>query len=110
MRWRISSSWGWAVASSTAWWVPGAAPNQARASNSARRDLPLFWPPRISSLRTGSKDLAASTILAAPIHHDAVQLRHPIGQRRRAGLQDVSGLDLKQLAVPHRVHVLPARP
>jgi hypothetical protein len=43
-------------------------------------------------------------MLLAPIHHDAVQLLHAIGQRGRAGLQDVGRFDLEQLTVLDRIH------
>src|SRR2546427_9459413 len=55
MRSRISSSQGWPVAISAA--SRSRAPSsQARASNSARRDLPLFWPPRMSWLRASRSE------------------------------------------------------
>jgi hypothetical protein len=41
-------------------------------------------------------------------HEDPVQLLQPVGQRRRAGLQDVAGLDLVQFAVAHRGHRRPS--
>jgi len=39
-----------------------------------------------------------------------VHAPHAVGERRRAGLQDVGGLDLVQRAVAHRGHVQPAGP
>ena len=51
--------------------------------HNAARDLPLRWPPKISSLRA-----MVSCMVLAPIHDDAVQLLNAIGQRCRARLQN----------------------
>src|SRR6185312_13199684 len=105
MRSAISASPARAVAMKTAR-CPADCASPADANASARRDLPLRCPPRISSLRAS---VNGSTMLCTPRHDDAVQVRHAVAEGRRAGLQDVGGLDLEQLAVPHRAHVLPAR-
>src|SRR6185369_747164 len=89
----------------TARWS-GDCASQAAASASARAVLPLFWPPRINSLRA----TRSSAMGCAPLHHDPVQLFDAVGQCRGAGLQDIGGLDLEQLPVLHRLHVLPTGP
>src|SRR5450830_669885 len=48
-----------------------------------------------------------SCMQTTPVQDDAVQLRHAVSQSGRAGLQDVSGFDFKQLLVFDRVDVLP---
>src|SRR5688500_3662191 len=105
MRSRISSSHACAVAMYTARCC-GDCASQAAASDSARAVLPLFWPPRINSLRATRR----SAMVFAPLGDDAMQLVDAIGQGRRPGLQDVGGLDLEQLTILHRIDALPTRP
>src|SRR5207302_3163896 len=46
----------------------------------------------------------------SPAGKDGVNAAHAVGERRRAGLQDLGGLDLVQLAVAHGRYGVPARP
>src|SRR5687768_9741875 len=43
-----------------------------------------------------------------PTLHDPLQLRDAFGQRGRTRLQDVGGLDLVDVAIPHRRHLIPS--
>src|SRR5882672_3744205 len=46
----------------------------------------------------------------SPVGEDGVNAAHAVGERGGAGLQDLGGLDLVQLAVAHGRHGVPARP
>src|SRR3954451_7931195 len=76
------------------------------ARSSARRVLPLFWPPKINSLRA----TRSSGMTIRPVRDDAMQLLHAVRECRRTGLQDVGGFDLEQLLLVDGGHRVPTRP
>ena len=64
--------------------------------------LPLK--PEARSLRS----LGGSLTAPGSAGHDRLQLLHPLGQRRRPRLEDVRGLDLVDLPVPHGRELVPS--